>query len=603
MLFYYYIGHNNMSVIIPDNILDTLLCSFCHKYLSVKPVKIYPNRRIQCGRCVDKQEPALQKSEGVESLYGIIAEHVLFKCVNKFDGCRQLLTYSEVRDHEQVCLEKNHRCPICYEEMTSFLMLQHFHFKHKSAILDCPTLVFNLNDYLEMPRVYIYQEDDNLFFLYISYSMSENSITLDLVCMGSYKLSQNIYHQFTLSSEKKEFDIVLNKKPCTDDFFVVDISHMSNFIHIEFKLIDRNLKVLTTPSISNVVTKPAPKNDPPGSQIVKYRSEFTPRSKVLTDSQDSNAVGKPLTKNDPIGAQIVKDQSEFNPKSKVLTDSEDSNAVGKPFTKTDANGGQIVKDRSEFNPRSKVLTGSDVSNAVVKNVPKNNPHGRQIENYQAEFNLKSKCVKCQEYCIFSISNCPIRYYYRDKRNNYICYYCYKFFSDGDDVSQRQAREVRKYFERAILSEIINGMKFYKWNCSNCNSDIQVSDMQSHEINCKRGRQFRCPIEGCCEKGTVNQMIEHLKNHNCLAFSSHFQLPSNHLRCYVFVKEYIVRLDLSFAKNFATESIQVVRKAGNVKKKRLTASFMLFDSNNQLLEVVHVHSQFDVNPIFVKVIVI
>uniref|UniRef100_A0A6P7FMQ9 Uncharacterized protein LOC114332061 isoform X4 n=1 Tax=Diabrotica virgifera virgifera TaxID=50390 RepID=A0A6P7FMQ9_DIAVI len=120
-----------MAFILPDNILETLLCSFCHKYLSVKPVKVYPNRLIQCGRCVDNKEHSIYKSEGVESLYGKMAENILFKCVNRFDGCRHLLTYSQVRDHEQVCFEKIHQCPICGEKTASFLMLRHFHSKHK----------------------------------------------------------------------------------------------------------------------------------------------------------------------------------------------------------------------------------------------------------------------------------------------------------------------------------------------------------------------------------------------------------------------------------------------------------------------------------------
>ncbi|XP_050517891.1 uncharacterized protein LOC126892404 isoform X2 [Diabrotica virgifera virgifera] len=244
-----------MAFILPDNILETLLCSFCHKYLSVTPTKVYPNRLIQCGRCVDDKEHSIHNFEAVESQYGKIAQNILFKCVNRFDGCRELLTYSQVPEHEQVCLEKIHKCPICDEEMASFLILRHFHSKHKDAILDCPALVFSLNDHLEMPSVYVYQEEDNLFFLYISYIRSENIIKLDLVDIGSSKLAKNIYHQFTVSSENKEFDIVLNPQPCTDDFFVVDLSHMSNLIQIKFKLIDRNLKVLTAPEISTAMRK------------------------------------------------------------------------------------------------------------------------------------------------------------------------------------------------------------------------------------------------------------------------------------------------------------------------------------------------------------
>ncbi|KAG5894702.1 hypothetical protein JTB14_034750 [Gonioctena quinquepunctata] len=81
-----------MSFIIPDNILDTLTCNTCNKYLSVQPVKIYPNRRIKCGRCARSKK----QGDGVISLFGLVADKCLFKCINRFDGCRELLTYSQV---------------------------------------------------------------------------------------------------------------------------------------------------------------------------------------------------------------------------------------------------------------------------------------------------------------------------------------------------------------------------------------------------------------------------------------------------------------------------------------------------------------------------
>ncbi|XP_050517207.1 uncharacterized protein LOC114339586 isoform X1 [Diabrotica virgifera virgifera] len=504
-----------MVLIIPDNILDTLLCSFCHKYLSVKPVKIYPNRRIQCGRCVDvdKKEPALQKSQGVESLYGKIAEHVLFKCVNRFDGCRELLTYSQVRDHEKICLEKNHKCPICDDEMASFMMFQHFHFKHKNAVLDCPTLVFNLKDYLEMPSVYIYQQEDNLFFLYINYSKSENTLKLDLVYMGSFKLAKNIYHEFTVSSENKEFDIVLKPKPCTDEF-VLDISYMSNFIQIKFKLIDRNLNILTAPEM--------------------YHQHLA--SAHLNEAQ---AMREPILKKAPQESQI---------------------------------------------------------------------------EYTSKFN--QKCKACQEYCMFSITRSQIDAYYIDEENNYVCYYCYEAFKSNLTATC--------YRKRKIPLHIFDAMKFFKWNCSKCCSEIEFSDIRSHEISCKLGRQFTCPIGDCCEKGTVNQMIKHLKDHNCLAFSSYFIKPRDIFSCYVFVREHIVYLEeltsayrsnLYFPYEVRTKLVtktdnkeKVTRidndltrlYINNQESDRNTPYVLMFYSNNEMKD----KSPEPINyPTFVKVIVI
>ncbi|XP_028136114.1 uncharacterized protein LOC114330889 [Diabrotica virgifera virgifera] len=438
---------------------------------------------MQCGRCNHDNEQSNHKSEAVESQYGKIAENSLFKCINRFDGCRELLKYSEVQDHEQVCLKKIHRCPICYEEMASLLLLPHFHSNHKDAILDCPAFIFKLNNHLETPNAYTYQEGDNLFFLYVNYRKSENTIKLDLVYMGNLEHAKNIYHQFSLSSENKEFDIVLDPTPCTQDIVVVDISHMSNFVQIKFKLIDRNLKVLMSTEISNagVVKKP---------------------------------VLNPVLNNALHGSQIVKKQSE----------------------------------------------------------------------------LSQRCVKCQEYYIFSLSTYSISYYYKDKRsNNCICYYCYQWFkSDG-------------YIRRIIPKKIATDM----WNCSNCRSNIQASDMQFHEINCKQGKKFSCPIKNCREKGTVNEITEHLKVHNCLAFSSHFKLTSDSLRCYVFVKKYIVflhltRVESTFNVKYNIQVKIVTKTDNNENSTTLKPRVMFFDSRNQLLNGYSMGTS--TGEIFIKVII-
>lgn len=89
-----------MVFIIPDRILDDLICDVCNRYLSVKPVKIYRDKQVKCGRCSKKED------EGVTSLYHILAQNSLFKCINRFDGCNKLLAYLEVRTHEETCKGK-----------------------------------------------------------------------------------------------------------------------------------------------------------------------------------------------------------------------------------------------------------------------------------------------------------------------------------------------------------------------------------------------------------------------------------------------------------------------------------------------------------------
>ncbi|XP_028137572.1 uncharacterized protein LOC114332061 [Diabrotica virgifera virgifera] len=181
----------------------------------------------------------------------------------------------------------------------------------------------------------------------------------------------------------------------------------------------------------------------------------------------------------------------------------------------------------------KVLTAPETSNVVKKPLRKSifGTLGSQIE-HRSEFNLK--CAICQTYCIFSFSSCPVTYYYIYEDNKIVCYYCTKcfklFFATG------------KLSKRTIPTNILETIKFFKWYCSGCCNEIEFSDMQSHEIICKGGRQHTCPIKYCFEKGTANKMTEHLKDwHGKIAFGSHFKLPTNFGSCYIFVREHIVRL--------------------------------------------------------------
>uniref|UniRef100_A0A6P7H3G9 Uncharacterized protein LOC114345645 n=1 Tax=Diabrotica virgifera virgifera TaxID=50390 RepID=A0A6P7H3G9_DIAVI len=208
--------------------------------------------------------------------------------------------------------------------MTSFLMVRHFHSKHKDAILDCTSFDFNLNHYLEMTGIYIYQEEDNLFFLYISYSKSENTIKLELVYMGSDELASNIYHQFTVTSENKEFGINCNSKPSsTNEFSVVDVSNMSLVMNVKFKLIYQNFQFFTIPknvhlpSISNTVQNLS-QNLAISKQVLAISKK--PNSSLLSinsslDKPKPNQEKIQLIYKSPLDytTEIVEFPSEYNP--------------------------------------------------------------------------------------------------------------------------------------------------------------------------------------------------------------------------------------------------------------------------------------------------
>ncbi|KAG5877684.1 hypothetical protein JTB14_003839 [Gonioctena quinquepunctata] len=136
--------------LIPDEIQEKLLCHICNKFLSFQPIKVYPNRKIKCGRCSEDDD------SGVVSIFNQLVHQGLFKCVNKFDGCRTLLTYSQVPEHEFECVGKSYECPICINstEVPTYLMIAHFEEKHENNYLDNQCFTINIEEALEVTNFF-----------------------------------------------------------------------------------------------------------------------------------------------------------------------------------------------------------------------------------------------------------------------------------------------------------------------------------------------------------------------------------------------------------------------------------------------------------------
>ncbi|CAG9821279.1 unnamed protein product [Phaedon cochleariae] len=219
-----------MAFLIPDKILDTLICDICSKYLSIQPVKAYTNRRIICGRCVKNQNQA----DGVISLFCLIADECLFKCINRFDGCREVLLHSQVKDHERKCISKLYKCPICPEpdELPSLLLEQHFRKKHEQYVLKYPVFFPNLNAMSESSEIFLYSLEDSLFFVSVIYSHSENNIRFNVSSLGNCKQAGSVIQQFWIS-DNEAVEISTEKRPCTcfgmeKDWFCIELSSMGN---------------------------------------------------------------------------------------------------------------------------------------------------------------------------------------------------------------------------------------------------------------------------------------------------------------------------------------------------------------------------------------
>ncbi|KAG5878759.1 hypothetical protein JTB14_012129 [Gonioctena quinquepunctata] len=176
---------------IPDELLDTLHCDLCHKVLSVGPVKVYPNRKTKCGRCSE------DKDKGVVSKYGLIADHCLFKCLNRFDGCRQLLTPNQVIDHETTCKSNSIVCPVCpkIREIPTYMLIKHFKEHHRDYVLTTPS--FKVDTTKPDIKIYLYRSNDSLFYIEFK-STSVGTISLNTFYLGEQEEAERTKQKFAI---------------------------------------------------------------------------------------------------------------------------------------------------------------------------------------------------------------------------------------------------------------------------------------------------------------------------------------------------------------------------------------------------------------------
>lgn len=181
-----------MFSIVPDKLLDTMTCSKCSKYLSVMPVKVYEDKSTLCGRCSKPDD------DGVKSMVGPLAEFLLFKCINRYDGCTRILRSFDVKQHENSCLPANkYDCPLCFKTLPSAYLFQaHFTNLHvKNIIKDA---VFSINLKTNLDSYYMYVCGNLVFIIYCFVDAIEFDLKLECQFIGTEQIANTIEVKFHL---------------------------------------------------------------------------------------------------------------------------------------------------------------------------------------------------------------------------------------------------------------------------------------------------------------------------------------------------------------------------------------------------------------------
>lgn len=290
-------------IIVPDDVLDKLVCDFCHKYLSVKPVTVSSNKRVTCGRCVSKTSNDL-----VESIYKSFAESALFKCINRYDGCNVLLKYNEVQKHETNCTVNRYLCPLCKNstDVSSAMhpthsLTHHIPDKHRISYLKQNSVVVNLTN--EIRNLFFYKQGNFLFFIWMEFNKATHTLSLNASFIGGTGLLTEVFQKYCLKTSETYYTTF--KGMCLKQSLSNDINYTDNKLEVELSSEVEMVIVefeFETPIIANTISnidvpqtkQVEQKAQPIGSYQLLINEEIS-RSKRCFSGRNLRYVGtKPL---------------------------------------------------------------------------------------------------------------------------------------------------------------------------------------------------------------------------------------------------------------------------------------------------------------------
>lgn len=186
--------------------LKNLRCSVCDKYLSVLPVKVYPNHIMKCGRC------SVENDGGTESLYNSVAQNSLFKCINRYERCNKLLSASQVVEHEKGCVSGTYHCPKCEYKFSgsAYQLLLHYTNQHPKSIIK--NGYFSVNVKRDFSERYLYLLKDYIFFVLVENVAKDKVMYMSTVSLITCK---NIKQGFSVKPlHKQARSFTTGMKPC-----------------------------------------------------------------------------------------------------------------------------------------------------------------------------------------------------------------------------------------------------------------------------------------------------------------------------------------------------------------------------------------------------
>lgn len=180
-------------IIFPEAIQERFRCNSCEKYCSVKPVQIYQDGSVKCGRCFQP------KDDGAVSLFNKCMDTGIwhFYCINRWDGCDKVLHCLKVLQHEQFCHIDDITCPVCKILIPSLLVHKHIIKCHSKYLINRPEIIINIGSN-NNENFYFYTQQNRVFIIIYRLNRSEKILLLAIFYIGSKGRSKNIVQKITM---------------------------------------------------------------------------------------------------------------------------------------------------------------------------------------------------------------------------------------------------------------------------------------------------------------------------------------------------------------------------------------------------------------------
>ncbi|XP_030753773.1 uncharacterized protein LOC115880635 [Sitophilus oryzae] len=216
------------SKIIPDKILDNLICQKCFSYLTVLPVTLLSNGLQLCGRCTQHKTRLQNHSptplvvlqnpvatQDVEYtipivLYAYASSQTLFPCINRYEGCPKYLTIDQIEFHEASCVVSKTKCPKCEFRGVASQFIQHFKHIHREYYKGRAD--FTLNHRNIYNNIFLYRRFNVILIVNCLYLENLNRMLLEVFniakqhCEGVVKI--NLELKCEGQREKKCINII-----------------------------------------------------------------------------------------------------------------------------------------------------------------------------------------------------------------------------------------------------------------------------------------------------------------------------------------------------------------------------------------------------------